>query len=289
MVVTNHGDIDGKPTTGIWFTEFSEPFEAFRRAGAQVTVVSPRGGPAPVDPRGYPGRDEIAPCRDALAALNATAHLSTADPAEFDGIFFPGGHGPMFDLATDREVKRVIAEFWEAGKPVSAVCHGPAALLDVRLADGSTLLSGKCVTGFSRAEDAQDALFAHMPFSLQDRMEVEGATFLALPPKSCPCANRWSSRHRTESGLRPKSRPAPSSTCWRDVDMALFAMLCTIDETKLDLLGQLRGDHYAFLLAQRHRIRFGRACARGRRRPAGNDDHRRRSRKPGRRRALDRI
>jgi putative intracellular protease/amidase len=184
MVVTNHGDIDGKPATGIWFTEFSEPFGAFREAGAEITVASPKGGPAPVDPRGYPSRDEIAGVRDALAALNATAHVASVSPADFDGVFFPGGHGPMFDLAVDPAIKKLIAAFWEAGKPVSAVCHGPAALLDVKLADGTTLLHGRTVTGFTKAEDAADALFAHMPFSLQVRMEAEGARFVEQPPGS---------------------------------------------------------------------------------------------------------
>ena len=184
MVVTSRGDIDGKPATGIWFTEFSEPFEVFRKAGAAITVASPRGGPAPVDPRGYPGKEEIAGVRDALAALNATVRLSSVDPAAFDGVFFPGGHGPMFDLAVDPEVKALIAAFWEAGKPVAAVCHGPAALLDVKLSDGSTLLMNRRVTGFTKAEDAEDALFAHMPFSLQARMEAEGAAFVEEPPRS---------------------------------------------------------------------------------------------------------
>ena len=184
MVVTNHGDIDGKPTTGIWFSEFSEPFEAFRQAGAEITVVSPKGGPAPIDPRGYPSKDKIADVRDALAVLNATAHLSSIDPMAFDGVFFPGGHGPMFDLAIDPDVKRLIAAFWESGKPVSAVCHGPAALLGVELSDGTMLLHGRTVTGFTRGEDEADALFAHMPFSLQARMEAEGARFVEKPPRS---------------------------------------------------------------------------------------------------------
>ena len=184
MVVTNHGDIDDKPTTGIWFTEFSEPFEAFRQAGANITVASPNGGPAPVDPRGYPSHDAIAAVRDALAVLNATTRLSHVDLAAFDGVFFPGGHGPMFDLAVDPAVKSLIAAFWDAGKPVAAVCHGPAALLDVRLTDGTTLLHGRRVTGFTKGEDAEDALFAHMPFSLQDRMSAEGAAFVEQPPKS---------------------------------------------------------------------------------------------------------
>lgn len=184
MVVTSHGDIDGKPTTGIWFSEFAEPFEAFRRAGAEIAVVSPKGGPAPVDPRGYPSKAEIAGVRDALAALNATVRLSSVAAADFDGVFFPGGHGPMFDLATDLAVKQLVADFWEAGKPVSAVCHGPAALLQVKLSDGSTLLHGRRVTGFTKGEDADDPLFSRMPFSLQERMSAEHADFVAYPPRS---------------------------------------------------------------------------------------------------------
>lgn len=184
VVVTNHGDIEGRPTTGIWFTEFSEPYQAFLNAGSEVTVASPKGGPAPVDPRGYPSQAEIAGVRDALAALNATLSLSSLDDSVYDGIFFPGGHGPMFDLATDLAVKHVIAKFWESKRPVSAVCHGPAALLNVKLSDGATLLKARRVTGFTRGEDRQDALFRHMPFSLQERMSAEGANFVEQAPKA---------------------------------------------------------------------------------------------------------
>ena len=184
MVVTSHGDIHGKPTTGIWFTEFSEPFDAFVASGAAVTVASPRGGPAPVDPRGYPRREDIVAARDALAALNATTHLSDIRAEAFDGVFFPGGHGPMFDLAGDPATKTLVAAFWQVGKPVAAVCHGPAALLGVSLGAGTTLLAGRRVTGFTRGEDSQDALFAHMPFALQDRMEAEGAQFVEQPPRA---------------------------------------------------------------------------------------------------------
>ncbi|TPG16447.1 type 1 glutamine amidotransferase domain-containing protein [Sphingomonas koreensis] len=183
MVVTSHGDIAGEPTTGVWFSEFSEPFAVFRDAGLDVTVASPKGGPAPVDPRGYPSAGEIADVRDALERLNATRPLSAMNEAGFDGIFMPGGHGPMFDLATDATAKALIAAFWQAGKPVGAVCHGPAALLDVPLEDG-TLLAGRRVTGFTQGEDAADALFAHMPFSLQERMSAEGGNFVEQPPRS---------------------------------------------------------------------------------------------------------
>lgn len=182
MIVTSHGDIDGVPTTGVWFSEFSEPYDVLTAAGAHVTVASPRGGPAPVDPRGYPSHEQIASVRDSLAALNATAHLDALDPATFDGVFIPGGHGPMFDLSAHAGTKSVLRRTVDAGKPVAAVCHGPAALLDVRLSDGSTLLRGRRVTGFTRGEDAEDALFRHMPFSLQERMTAEGADFVERPP-----------------------------------------------------------------------------------------------------------
>lgn len=184
MIVTSHGDIEGKPATGVWFTEFAEPYATLLSAGATLTVASPRGGPAPVDPRGYPGRDEIADVRDALAALNATVSLDHVDIDQFDGVFVPGGHGPMFDLATDATAKGLIAAAWDADKPVAAVCHGPAALLGVALSDGSTLLRGRQVTGFTHGEDAADPLFAHMPFSLQQRMSDEGATFIEQPPRA---------------------------------------------------------------------------------------------------------
>lgn len=184
MVVTNHGDIDGKPTTGVWFSEFSEPFNIFVEKGLNVTVASPKGGPAPVDPRGYPSKEEIVGVRDALERLNATVHLSSVNPSDFDGIFMPGGHGPMFDLASDTTLKQVIAQFWERQKPVGAVCHGPASLLNVALSDGSNLLSGRRATGFSKSEDEVDALFKHMPFSLEDRMRGEGAAYESKPPKS---------------------------------------------------------------------------------------------------------
>ncbi len=181
MITTSHGDIDGEPRTGVWFTEFSEPYAALLSAGADVMVASPRGGPAPIDPRSYPATADIADVREALAALNDTRHLDRITVDAFDGVFIPGGHGPMYDLATDATAKRLIATAWNAGKPVAAVCHGPAALLGVTLSTGSSLLTGRRVTGFTRAEDAGDPLFEHMPFALQDRMTAEGATFVEGP------------------------------------------------------------------------------------------------------------
>lgn len=183
VVVTSHGNIDGKPTTGIWFSEFAEPYEVFVEAGLDLTVASPRGGAAPIDPRGYPTAAGIVAARPAMERLNATLPIDGLHHEPFDALFFPGGHGPMFDLAEDLRVKQLVAAFWQAGKPVGAVCHGPAALLNVVLPGGNTLLHGRRVTGFSAAEDASDALFAHMPFSLEARMREEGAAFDAGPAR----------------------------------------------------------------------------------------------------------
>jgi putative intracellular protease/amidase len=181
IVVTSAGMVAGKPTTGLWFSEFAEPREVLLGSGATLTIASPLGGPCPVDPRGYPARGDIAEVRDALAALNATLPLGGLRHDGFDGIFMPGGHGPMFDLATHAGLKALIADFWTAGKVVGSVCHGPASLLNVVLPGGQTLLHGRSVTGFTHQEDREDALFAHMPFSLQDRMTLEGAKFVAGP------------------------------------------------------------------------------------------------------------
>jgi putative intracellular protease/amidase len=184
VIVTSHGLIDAVPRTGIWFTEFSEPYAALVAAGFVVTVASPLGAAAPLDPRSYPDAASIGAARDALAHLNATYPLDALRATDFDAVFLPGGHGPMFDTARDPALKVLLRDFHDARKPVGAVCHGPAGLLGVKLADDSTLLHGKRVTGFTRAEDDVDELFHYMPFALQDAMAAEGATFVEQPPKS---------------------------------------------------------------------------------------------------------
>jgi len=184
VIVTSHGVIDAAPRTGIWFTEFSEPYAALIAAESSVTVASPRGAAAPIDPRSYPDAASITAARDALARLNATYPLAALRAADFDAVFLPGGHGPMFDMAHNSALKTLLRDFHAARKPIGAVCHGPAGLLGVTLMDGTTLLRGKRVTGFTRGEDAADELFPYMPFALQEAMTAEGAQFVEQPPKS---------------------------------------------------------------------------------------------------------
>jgi putative intracellular protease/amidase len=177
VIVTSSGEIEERPKTGIWFTEFSEPLEVFERAGLSLVVASPRGGPSPVDPRSYPAREAIAAARDALALLNATERAARYSAAEFDALFLPGGHGPMFDTVTDPAVKRLVRESAEAGKVIGSVCHGPAGLLNVTLGDGRNFLEGKHVTAYSPSEDATDPLFPYLPFSLSQEMQRQGASY----------------------------------------------------------------------------------------------------------------
>jgi putative intracellular protease/amidase len=184
VVVTSHGVIDAAPRTGIWFTEFSEPYAALVAAGFSVTVATPLGAAAPIDPRSYPDAASIAAAHDPLTRLNATYPLAALRAADFDAVFLPGGHGPMFDLAHDPGLKALLRNFHDARKPIGAVCHGPAGLLGVTLAHGTTLLRGKRVTGFTRGEDAADDLYPYIPFALQDAMTAEGAQFVEGPPKS---------------------------------------------------------------------------------------------------------
>jgi len=184
VVVTSHGVIEGAPRTGIWFTEFSEPLAVLSAAGCDVTIASPLGAAAPIDPRSFPAQSEITAAHEALRRLNATHPLSALRADDFGAIFLPGGHGPMFDTARDATLKSLLRDFHSAGKPIGAVCHGPAGLLGVALPAGGTLLAGRRVTGFTHAEDAVDELFGFMPFSLEAAMTAEGAHFVERPPKT---------------------------------------------------------------------------------------------------------
>ena len=174
--------------TGLWIEELAAPWFAFRDAGAQMTLASPRGGPAPTDPTG----DAISPVplsvarfrADAAAtvALAATRPLSSIDAAAFDGIFYVGGMGPMWDLAEDRASIALIEAAAAAGQPLALVCHGPAALVNARAADGRPLVAGRALTAFSRAEDEAAGLIPFAPFVLEDRLRALGADYRAGPP-----------------------------------------------------------------------------------------------------------
>jgi putative intracellular protease/amidase len=183
FVLTNAAEIGpNKRPTGFFFPEVAHPWEVFEHAGIAIEYASPLGGKPPED-----GYDDSDPAQAAFLGSQAyrrmgrSRRLADVDVLDYDAVFFPGGLGPMVDIATDPDVKRAVARTWDGGKIVAAVCHGPAALLGVTLADGSSLLRGRKVTGFSNAEEIGYA-DADVPFFLEDALREAGAGHSAASP-----------------------------------------------------------------------------------------------------------
>jgi putative intracellular protease/amidase len=184
MILTSHDQLGntGKKT-GFWLEEFAAPYYVFKDAGADITLASPLGGQPPLDPKSdEPGAQTEATRRfkaDSVAqqALTHTARLSGLAAAGFDAVFFPGGHGPLWDLAEDAESIKLIESMYSAGKIVSAVCHAPAALRHARAGDGSPLVQGKQVTGFTNTEEAAAQLTEVVPFLVEDMLRSNGGIY----------------------------------------------------------------------------------------------------------------
>jgi putative intracellular protease/amidase len=163
--------------TGLWLEEFAVPFTAFSEAGASIRVVSPKGGAVPIDPKTAPTEKDREKWPAALQALSSTGRLAEVSADRFDAVFIPGGHGPMVDLVNDQQLQRLLAAFDRDGKMVAAVCHGPAALLNVRNAAGEPLVKGRKVTGFTNVEERLVLLHSVVPFLLEDALKERGANF----------------------------------------------------------------------------------------------------------------
>ena len=184
MVLTSHSQLGntGKKT-GFWLEEFAAPYYAFKDAGAQITLASPQGGQPPLDPKS----DEAAAQTDATrrfkaddaaqAALARTQKLADVSGDDFDAVFYPGGHGPLWDLAEDRHSIALIESMAAAGKPVAAVCHAPGVLRRVKAADGSPLVKGKKVAGFTNSEEEASKLTQVVPFLVEDMLIENGGQY----------------------------------------------------------------------------------------------------------------
>jgi len=180
MVVTNHDRIDSNHPTGLWFEEFAVPYQSFRKAGYAVTVASPKGGRAPIDPRSTPDPNQTEMYAEPLQALQNTRPLNNVKVEDYDAIFFPGGHGTMFDMPAEA-VGRVVGQFADAGKVVGAVCHGPAALVTATRSDGTPVVKGHKVTGFTNEEERAVQLDQLVPFLLESRLRELGAEYVPSP------------------------------------------------------------------------------------------------------------
>jgi putative intracellular protease/amidase len=184
MVMTSHDQLgDTGKKTGFWLEEFAAPYYTLKDAGAKITVVSPLGGQPPLDPKSdEPDAQTEATKRfkadaDAQAVLASTGKLGDVNAADFDAVFYPGGHGPLWDLAEDKSSIALIEAMAAAGKPVATVCHAPGVLRHVKAADGSPLVKGKQVTGFTNTEEEGVGLTKVVPFLVEDMLKANGGVY----------------------------------------------------------------------------------------------------------------
>jgi putative intracellular protease/amidase len=184
MVLTSHDTLGntGKKT-GFWLEEFAAPYYVFKDAGADITLASPKGGQPPLDPKSDEADSQTEATRRfkedpaAQSALASTMNLSDVSADDFDAVFYPGGHGPLWDLAENRHSIRLIETMYAAGKPVSAVCHAPGVLRHAKAADGSPLVQGKKVTGFTNTEEAAVQLTDIVPFLVENELVKNGGKY----------------------------------------------------------------------------------------------------------------
>ncbi len=187
IVVTSHDRIDDTHKTGLWFEEFAVPYQLFRAQGYKITVASPKGGPTPLDPHNIPQDIDSAETRAALQALDNTAPLASIDTAHFDAVFFPGGHGAMYDLPDNADVISMLRQYTEQDKVIAAVCHGPAALVGTILNNGTPMVAGRNVTMFTNEEEHAVELASLMPFMLESKLRELGANTVAGAPWQDHC------------------------------------------------------------------------------------------------------
>lgn len=209
MVLTSHDQLGntGKKT-GFWLEEFAAPYFAFKDAGVQLTLASPKGGQPPLDPKSdEPDAQTEATERfrkdsAAQSALASTVVLSSVKADDYDAIFYPGGHGPLWDLAEDKLSIALIEAFYKAGKPVAAVCHAPGVLRHAKGADGQPLVKGKKVTGFTNSEEEAVQLTHVVPFLVEDELKAKGGVYSKGPD--------WASYVLTDGLLLTGQNPASS-------------------------------------------------------------------------------
>lgn len=184
MVLTSHADLGNTgEKTGFWIEEFAAPYYAFKDAGVEVVVASPAGGQAPIDPKSeLEGFQTAATVRydadsETQKVVANTLVLTEANVEDFDAIFYPGGHGPLWDLTDNTDSIQLIEKFLAANKPVAAVCHAPAALLNVKDSSGEYVIKGKAVSGFTNGEEAAVELTDIVPFLLEDELIKRGGDY----------------------------------------------------------------------------------------------------------------
>ncbi|NKE45317.1 type 1 glutamine amidotransferase domain-containing protein [Roseomonas frigidaquae] len=188
MVLTSHDQLgDTGRKTGFWLEELAAPYYVFKDAGCEITLASPKGGRPPLDPKSAEADFQIDATRrfeadnEANAALANTVRLADVTSRDFDTVFYPGGHGPMWDLAESRDSADLIEAFVAADKPVALVCHAPGVLRHVKTAEGRPLVEGRKVTGFTNTEEAGVGLAKVVPFLVEDELKAKGGIYSSGP------------------------------------------------------------------------------------------------------------
>jgi len=184
IVLTSHSELGntGKKT-GFWIEEFAAPYYTLKDAGAEIILASPKGGQPPIDPKSAEPEAQTEATKrfngdkELQRLLANTTLLSQVKAEDFDAVFFPGGHGPLWDLSNDAKSIQLIQNFWAAKKPVAAVCHAPAVLLNVKDENGESLVKGKRVTGFTNTEEEAVQLTTVVPFLLEDELKKRGGNY----------------------------------------------------------------------------------------------------------------
>jgi putative intracellular protease/amidase len=184
IVLTSHSALGNTgEKTGFWIEEFATPYYVLADAGAEITIASPNGGQPPVDPKSEKADAQTVSTKrfykdiDLIDKVAFLLKLSEINYADYDAVFYAGGHGPMWDLANDKNSIKLIEDFYNHKKPVAFVCHAPAALIKVKAEDGEPLVKGKKVTGFSDSEEEIVGLTKVVPFLLEDELKKLGAHY----------------------------------------------------------------------------------------------------------------
>ena len=209
VVLTSHDQLgDTGLATGFWLEELAAPYYVFKDAGADLTLASPLGGQPPLDPKSDDPDAQTEATRrfkaDSTAnrELAATVRLDSLSASDFDAVFYPGGHGPLWDLVDNSASIKLIEDFWASNKPVSAVCHAPIALVNAKDSSGEHIVKGREVTGFTNSEEEAVGLTNIVPILVEDTMIARGAKYSKI--------DDWQSYTRQDGNLITGQNPASS-------------------------------------------------------------------------------
>jgi putative intracellular protease/amidase len=216
MVLTSHDQLGTSgQKTGFWLEEFAAPYYVFKDAKAEITIASPKGGQPPLDPKSDEEDFQTNATKrfktdsDAQSVLANSLKLADISAADFDAVFYPGGHGPLWDLAEDRDSIELIETMSSANKTIAAVCHAPAVFMHTKGPDGSALVEGKSVTGFSNSEEETVQLTDIVPFLLENELQALGANYSK--------SSDWHPYVVTDGNLITGQNPASSEEAARAV------------------------------------------------------------------------